>query len=48
VNKDCPSQRSYIATDDGYISASDGEGDDDDSSDVAANDVLGADATANL
>jgi hypothetical protein len=34
VKKDCPSQRTYIATDDGYISASDGESDDDDSSDV--------------
>jgi hypothetical protein len=50
VKKDCPSQRTYIATDDGYISASDGEDDDDDSSDVAANDdaMLGADATVNL
>jgi hypothetical protein len=50
VKKDCPSQRTYIATDDGYISASDGEGDDDDSSDFAANDdaMLGADATVNL
>jgi hypothetical protein len=50
VKKDCPSQRTYITTDDGYISASDGEGDDDDSSDVAANDdaMLGADATVNL
>jgi hypothetical protein len=50
VKKDCPSQRTYIATDDGYISASDGEDDDDDSSDVAANDdvMLGVDATVNL
>jgi hypothetical protein len=50
VKKDCPSQRTYIATDDGYISASDGEGDEDDSNDVAANDdaILGADATVNL
>jgi hypothetical protein len=50
VNKDCPSQLTYIATDDGYISASDGEDDDDDSSDVAANEdaMLGADATVNL
>jgi hypothetical protein len=50
VKKDCPSQRTYIATDDGYISASDGEGDDDDSSDVAANDdaMLNVDATVNL
>jgi hypothetical protein len=50
VKKDCLSQRTYTATDDGYISASDGEDDDDDSSDVAANDdaMLGADATVNL
>ena len=50
MKKDYPSQRTYIATDDGNISASDGEGDDDDSSDVAANDdaMLGADATVNL
>jgi hypothetical protein len=50
VKKDCPNQRTYIATDDGYISASDGEGDNDDSSDVAANDdaMFGADATVNL
>lgn len=50
VKKDCPSQRTYIATDDGYISTSDAEGDDDDSSDVAANDdaMLGADAIVNL
>jgi hypothetical protein len=44
VKKDCPSQRTYIATNDGYISAFDGEDDDDDTSDVAAN----ADATVNL
>jgi hypothetical protein len=50
MKKDCPSQRTYIATDDGYISASNGEGNDDDSSDVAANDdaILGADDTVNL
>ena len=50
VKKDCPSQRTYIASDDGYISASDGEDDDDDSSDVTANDdaMLGVDATVNL
>jgi hypothetical protein len=50
VKKDCLSQQTYIATDDGYISASDSEGDDDDSSDVAANDdaMFGADATVNL
>ena len=50
MKKDCLSQRTYIATDDGYISASNGEGDDYDSSDVASNDdaMLGGDATANL
>ena len=52
MKKDCPSQQTYIATDDGYISASDGEDDDDDTSDVAANDDAmlggGADATVNL
>jgi hypothetical protein len=50
VKKDCPSQRTYIATNDGYISASDGVGEDDDSSDVATNDdaMLGVDATVNL
>ena len=37
VKKDCPSQRTYIAMDDGYISASDAE-DDDDSSEIAADD----------
>jgi hypothetical protein len=50
VRKDCPSQRTYIAMDNCYISASDDEGDNDDSSDVVANDdaMLGADATVNL
>ena len=50
MKKDCPSQRTYIATDDGYISASDAEDDDDDSSEVAANDdaMLGGAAMANL
>ena len=51
MKKDCPSQRTYIATDDGYISASDAEDDDDDdSSDVATNDdaMLGGAATENL
>ena len=50
MKKDCPSQRTYIATDDGYISASNAEDDDDDSSEVAANDdaMLGGAAMANL
>ena len=49
MEKDCPSQRTYIATDDGYISASDAE-DDDDSSDVATDDdaMLGVAAMENL
>ena len=49
VKKDCPSQRTCIATDDGYISASDAE-DDDDSSDVATDDdaMLGVAAMENL
>jgi hypothetical protein len=43
-------QHQYISTDDGYISASNGEDDNDDSSDVAANEdaMLGADAMVNL
>ena len=51
MKKDCPSQQTYIATEDGYISASDAEDDDDgDSSDVAATDdaMLGGAGTANL
>ena len=46
-----PSQRTYIATDDGYISASDAEDDDDgDSSEAATDDdaMFGGAATANL
>jgi len=48
---DCPSQWTYIATDDGYISASDAEDDDDgDSSEAAIDDdaMFGGAATANL
>ena len=36
MKKDCPSQRTYIATDDGYISASNDEDDDDGDSSEAA------------
>jgi hypothetical protein len=45
-----PESANIHCSDDGYISASDGEDDDDDSCDVAANDdaMLGADATMNL
>jgi hypothetical protein len=51
VKKDCPSQRAYIATDDGYISASDVD-EDDDTSAVSGDDnmydanALGGAATA--
>lgn len=50
MKKDCPSKRTYIATDNGYVSASDVEDDDDDSSEVAADDdaMLGGAATASL
>ena len=51
VKKDCPSQRTYIATEDGYISASDAEDDDDgDSSEAAIDDdaMFGGAATGNL
>ena len=51
MKKDCPSQWTYIATDDGYISASDAEDDDDGDSSEAATDydaMFGGAATANL
>ena len=51
MKKDCPSQRTYIATEDGYISASNAEDDDDgDSSEAATDDdaMFGGAATANL
>ena len=51
MKKDCPCQRTYIATEDGYISASDAEDDDDgDSSEAATDDdaMFGGAATANL
>ena len=49
MKKDCPSQRTYIATDDGYISASDVE-DDGGTSDDARDDAAidGDAATANF
>jgi hypothetical protein len=54
MKRDCPSQRTYVATDTGYISASDVE-DDDDTSDDAGDDDAGDDdaidgdaATANF
>ena len=51
MKKDCPSQWTYIATEDGYISASDAEDDDDgDSSEAAIDDdaMFGGAATGNL
>ena len=51
MKMDCPSQWTYIATDDGYISASDAEDDDDGNSSEAAIDddaMFGGAATANL
>jgi len=46
IQKDCPSQRAYIATEDGYISASDVEGDDEDEPVVQENnEVVGSDDT---
>jgi len=48
VRKDCPSQRAYIATEDGYISASDIEDDDEEEPEEAAEagHVLGSENTA--
>ena len=50
MKKDCPSQQTYIATEDGYISASDAEDGDGDSSEAATDDdaMFGGAATANL
>ena len=51
MKKDCPSQWTYIATEDGYISASNAEDDDGgDSSEAATDDdaMFGGAATVNL
>jgi hypothetical protein len=46
IQKDCPSQRAYIAIEDGYISTSDVEGDDEDEPIVQESDeVVGSDDT---
>ena len=46
IQKDCPSQRAYIATEDGYISTFDVEGDDEDEPVVQESDeVVGSDDT---
>jgi hypothetical protein len=46
VRKDCPSQRSYMATDDGYISTSDMEDDAVEDATAEDGDVLGSEDTA--
>ena len=45
VQKDCPSQRAYIATEDGYISTSDIEDEEDEDTDEECGEVLGDEAT---
>jgi hypothetical protein len=47
VKKDCPSQRTYIATDDGYISASDVEDDGVTSDDAGDDAAIDGDAEGN-
>ena len=46
VQKDCPSQRAYIATEDGYIRTSDIEDEEDEDTDEEGDEVLGDEATA--
>ena len=46
MQKDCPSQRAYIATEDGYISTSDTEDEEDQDADEEDGEVLGDEATA--
>ena len=46
VQKDCPSQRAYIATEDGYISTSDIEDEEDRDADEEDVEVLGDEAMA--
>lgn len=45
MQKDCPSQRAYIATEDGYISTSDIEDEEDEDTDEEGGEVLGDEAT---
>ena len=45
VQKDCPSQRAYIAIEDGYISTSDIEDEEDQDGDEEDGEVLGDEAT---
>ena len=45
MQKDCPSQRAYIATEDGYISTSNIEDEEDRDADEEDGEVLGDEAT---
>ena len=45
MQKDCPSQRAYIATEDGYISTSDIKDEEDQDADEEDGEVLGDEAT---
>ena len=45
MQKDCPSQRAYIATEDGYISTSNIEDEEDEDTDEEGGEVLGDEAT---
>ena len=46
MQKDCPSQQAYIATEDGYISTSDIEDEEDQDADEDDGEVLGDEETA--
>ena len=46
MQKDCPSQRAYIAKEDGYISTSDIDDEEDQDADEEDGEVLGDEATA--
>jgi hypothetical protein len=49
MKRDCPSQRTYVAMDVGYINVSDVEDDDDTSDDAGDDDAIDGDAaTANF
>ena len=48
MQKDCPSQRAYIATEDGYISTSDIEDEEDQDADEEDSEVIGDEATTSL
>ena len=46
MQKDCPSQRAYIAIEDGYISTSDIEDEEDKDTDEEGGEVIGEEDTA--